>query len=536
MANVYSYIRFSSLKQKSGTSIDRQVDFATQWAAEHGMQLDESLSMRDEGLSAYHGRHVKRGALGAFLAAIEAGKIPAGSVLIVEGLDRLSRAEPLLAQAQLTQIINADITVVTAADGKQYNREHLKSNPMDLVYSLLVMIRAHEESETKSKRAKAALRKQCEAWVSEGRLRGGRHGRHPQWLAADGDGWLMRPERVEAIRCALDLFRRGYGHVRITEVLIERGMQMTDAAPNSAQIYRIVRNPAIKGTRVVTLDGERYAMDGYYPAIVTADEFDALQHEMDQRAATGGASIKGIPGVVTGIGIAHCGYCGSPMVAMNVTSRARPDGSLSDGNRRIVCSSRSNATPCPHPNGTSVAPIERAIMRFCADQMNLSGVLAGDDSAASQRAQLESARQKARGIEAQLERLTQALMAAEPSASPAFFLRKAQELEADLTAAKKAVSSAERELAATTQSPEPAKAEAWQALASGVDSLDADARILARQLVRETFQRLTVFASGFTPGKDDGLVGLVLVGRGGNSRILTVDRKTGAWVAERRSG
>ncbi|MFD1691589.1 hypothetical protein ACFSHR_08620 [Azotobacter chroococcum] len=52
-------------------------------------------------------------------------------MLIVEGLDRLSRAEPLQAQAQLAQIINAGITVVTASDGREYNREGLKAQPMD---------------------------------------------------------------------------------------------------------------------------------------------------------------------------------------------------------------------------------------------------------------------------------------------------------------------------------------------------------------------------------------------------------------------
>ena len=81
--------------------------------------------------------------------AVQQGRIPVGSVLVVEGLDRLSRAEPIQAQAQLAQIVNAGITVVTASDGKQYSREHLKANPMDLVYSLLVMIRAHEESDTR---------------------------------------------------------------------------------------------------------------------------------------------------------------------------------------------------------------------------------------------------------------------------------------------------------------------------------------------------------------------------------------------------
>ncbi|WP_315856732.1 recombinase family protein [Burkholderia ambifaria] len=87
--------------------MDRQLEYAARWAADHGMELDASLSLRDEGLSAYHQRHVRQGALGVFLRAAEDGQVPTGSVLIVEGLDRLSRAEPLQAQAQLAQIVNA---------------------------------------------------------------------------------------------------------------------------------------------------------------------------------------------------------------------------------------------------------------------------------------------------------------------------------------------------------------------------------------------------------------------------------------------
>lgn len=127
-------MRFSDPKQSAGSSAARQTEYAHRWAAERGLLLDAALSMRDEGLSAYHQRHVTAGALGVFLAAISEGRIAAGSVLIVEGLDRLSRAEPILAQAQLSQIISAGITVVTASDGKEYNRERLKTQPMDLVY------------------------------------------------------------------------------------------------------------------------------------------------------------------------------------------------------------------------------------------------------------------------------------------------------------------------------------------------------------------------------------------------------------------
>jgi DNA invertase Pin-like site-specific DNA recombinase len=121
---VYSYMRFSDPRQAAGTSSDRQIAYAASWAQQHGIPLDTSLTLRDEGLSAYHQRHVKSGALGVFLAAVEAGKVDPGSFLIVEGLDRLSRAEPIQAQAQLASIINAGITVVTAADSKVYSREH----------------------------------------------------------------------------------------------------------------------------------------------------------------------------------------------------------------------------------------------------------------------------------------------------------------------------------------------------------------------------------------------------------------------------
>ncbi len=52
---------------------------------------------------------------------------------MVEGLDRLSRVEPIQAQVQLAQIVNAGIKVVSASNGKEYSRERLKANPMNLV-------------------------------------------------------------------------------------------------------------------------------------------------------------------------------------------------------------------------------------------------------------------------------------------------------------------------------------------------------------------------------------------------------------------
>jgi DNA invertase Pin-like site-specific DNA recombinase len=53
--------------------------------------------MRDLGVSAFRSRNATHGALARFFEAIEAGRVRPSSVLIVESLDRLNRAEVLTA-------------------------------------------------------------------------------------------------------------------------------------------------------------------------------------------------------------------------------------------------------------------------------------------------------------------------------------------------------------------------------------------------------------------------------------------------------
>lgn len=530
-ARVYSYLRFSDPKQAAGSSADRQMEYARRWALERQLELDDSLSLRDEGLSAYHQRHVKQGALGVFLSAVEDGRIPAGSVLIVEGLDRLSRAEPIQAQAQLAQIVNAGITVVTASDGKEYNRERLRAQPMDLVYSLLVMIRAHEESDTKSKRVKAALRRQCQQWI-DGAWRGIiRSGRDPHWVTVSDGKFVLVPERAEAIREALAMFSRGHGRTKIVRTLTERGLAMSDNGNNGLQFYRTVRNPMLMGTRVFEIDGEEYRLEGYYPALLTAEEFSVLQQLVELRAGT---KVKGeVPGLFTGLGIAHCGYCGAAMIGQNYMHRANKEsGTLKDGHRRLSCVTYSRDSGCLSPGSVSIVPVERAIMTFCADQMNLTRLLEGDDGATAVAARLATARRNAGDLREKLDRLTTVMLADDASAPPATFLRKARELEEQLAAQRQAIASLEGELLACTSAVAPVAAEVWANLTEGVLSLDYESRVQARQLVADTFSRVVIYRAGFKP-VDGGekRIGIQLVAKHGNVRMLTVDRKTGAWRA-----
>lgn len=525
---VYSYLRFSDAKQAEGYSTERQTAYAEAWAKEHGLQLDAELSMRDEGLSAYHQTHVKRGALGVFLAAVEIGQVPKGSVLVVEGLDRLSRAEPILAQAQLASIINAGITVVTASDNKVYSRERLKANPMDLVYSLLVMIRAHEESDTKSKRVRDAIRRQCTGWQA-GTFRGlVRYGQTPSWLQAVDGQWQPIPERVAAIQAAVAMFLRGLGSGAIAKRLHEQGMSISGKDPSSGHLVRLLPHPALVGDKHVELDGERFVLTDYYPAVITRDVHEQILHALGQR---GRRRVKGdIPSVITGMGITVCGYCGAPMKSQNMANKRRADGSILDCNRRLQCTRVNQGQRCSVAGSCSVVPIERAIMGYCSDLVNLQAINRGDRTAAP-RAELVAARGKLLEIETQLTRLTDALLLANTGEAPATFLKRARELEAERSACQDHVATAERALAESARADMDGVDQVWQSLTEGVLRLDPDARLQARQLVADTFDRIVIYHKGMRPDNNPrGVIDVLLVARGGHSRMLSVDG-SGAWLA-----
>lgn len=529
-ARVYSYLRFSDPRQSTGGSADRQLLYAQTWAAGRGLVLDESLSLRDEGLSAYHQQHVKQGALGAFLLAVSEGRIPEGSVLIVEGLDRLSRAEPIQAQAQLAQIINAGITVVTASDGREYNRAGLKAQPMDLVYSLLVMIRAHEESDTKSKRVKASIRRLCEGWVA-GTYRGlVRNGKDPAWLEWTGSEWALIPARVEAVNVALDLYRKGLGAGRAAKLMHEKGYELTSWGIAGQQIYRLIRLPALRGAKRITVDGEDYLLEGYYPALLTDAEYDELQLLAGQRFRRRGAGE--IPGIITGIGRSVCGYCGTALVAQNIMNRPRADGSIADGHKRLHCTSYSKNGGCKEGGSCSVVPIERALLNYCSDQLNLQRLHEVQDDGHGVRQQLAAASREAADIERQLAKITDALLADESGAAPLAFVRRARELEQQQGTVLERVQQLERELAARSSHAEPAQAEKWAALAVAVEEGDYAAREQVRQLVLDTFERIVIYMRGIAPqGREGKEIDLLLIPRGGKPRLLRVDRRTGAWRA-----
>lgn len=119
MKTAISYLRFSSKKQSANDSHRRQLEATEKFCKANSLVLSERLD--DLGISAWKGKNLSdESALGGFLKLAEAGKIPHGTVLIVENLDRLTRGRILDALGLFTSILRSGIEIVTTMDGKWY--------------------------------------------------------------------------------------------------------------------------------------------------------------------------------------------------------------------------------------------------------------------------------------------------------------------------------------------------------------------------------------------------------------------------------
>ena len=285
----YSYLRFSTPEQARGDSRRRQLSLAEEYAHRHGLQLDRSLNFRDLGVSAFRGKNAKEGSLRAFLDAVEHGIVPPQSYLLVESLDRLSRDRILEAQALFLQIVSAGVTIVTLVDQRSYSRESLNANPTDLIVSLVIMMRANEESTIKSSRLRAAAQAARES--PDIRFHGGQC---PGWLRPNRTrtGYEVIPERGEVVR---RIFR---------EALAGRGLQMIVRDLNREEvplfgrgnqrgklwqrslIRHLLYSPLVIGDytphRGEVVNGKVRFMptptkEGYYPAIVDRNDWEFLR-------------------------------------------------------------------------------------------------------------------------------------------------------------------------------------------------------------------------------------------------------------------
>ncbi len=361
----YSYVRFSTPEQMKGDSLRRQTEMAADYAERHGLELDNGLSLHDLGVSAFRGTNARTGALGQFLKAIDDGLVEENSYLLVENLDRVSRADPWDAIPIFQQIINAGITIVTLMDQKVYSKEEVRANPMRILESIFTMIRANEESATKSRRIRAAwMKKRSLATDGTAKLTA----RAPAWLllSKDRKEFTVIEDRAAIVKRIFREADKGMGQHAIAEMLNREGVDTFGDGNRKAAYWhrsyvaKILRNPAVTGTLVPHVNRENAGkrtrdaqepIPGYYPRIVSMAQFKRIH----DRSTGGVVKMRSKDGKVSNVlaGLAKCPRCGGTMSRVNKGRRG--------GQPYLVCNAAKAKAGCDYKQ-VKLELIENALL------------------------------------------------------------------------------------------------------------------------------------------------------------------------------
>jgi DNA invertase Pin-like site-specific DNA recombinase len=341
----YSYIRFSTKEQATGDSERRQSDPAQEIADNvlH-LPLDDTLYLKDKGLSGYTGDNLTKGALGEFLRLVDEGQITAGSVLIMEDLDRLTRLPVLEAENLLTGILMRGIGIYTFRNNKLLTKETY--NISDSILKSINLDQGNKEVAKKNDLIRKAWgNKRVDA--VQGKKKMSRN--CPMWLEPDGyqvstnkyvtTGYKPIKERVAVIKLIFEMKLAGKGAEKIArelnqikgiwkpegKIINKETKERKQASWNTSTVelylnnnrkllgeLQLYRYEKINGKRVNTPDGE--PIKDYYPVVIDVELFNRVQELMRanfKKDGRGGGRSDKVNNLFPHLAV--CAYCGSPM-------------------------------------------------------------------------------------------------------------------------------------------------------------------------------------------------------------------------------
>jgi DNA invertase Pin-like site-specific DNA recombinase len=399
MKNAISYLRFSSPKQASNDSYRRQIEATEKFCKENGLTLSNRLE--DLGVSAWSGKNLgDDAALGSFLKLVEAGKIPKGTCLIVENLDRLSRAKILDAMHLFTSIIKNGIEIVTTMDGKWYSEKSISENPTDLMISIIYLTRGNNESETKSLRLKAS-------WLNRhGKISRGEFAKvHcPSWITKKDGKYVLIKENAEKVKLIFDLYISGLGASSLIQELHKRGIKPFTKTKkwNLVFIHELLQNPAVIGTYV----NVGLSVKNYYPACVDESTFyKAINQRKTNNHFLCRTDIKREVNIYGGL--CKCAKCGA-----NMTVYSCKGGKNSKKSYRFLICSNAKVKQCDY----IFTPFDKFNVSFLSilEMANFTKILfSGKDSVKDES---ESIRGKIIELQKTIERVSKAIVKTDSAA------------------------------------------------------------------------------------------------------------------------
>lgn len=298
--------------QEGRDGLDRQNAAFLPFCSAHGL-TPAPEALQDRGVSAFRGKHRRRGALGAFLEAARQGAIPVGSVLVVEDLDRFSREAPADAlRLLLNEVFAQGIAIGVARFNSVISEEDFNANAGAALQLQIAIQMAHDYSRKLSERnesAWAARRRRAEQGEKYGTAR-------PFWLdwdAAVGDFKINSQAEIPRLITRLSL--QGYGAPAIAKMLNADGITTSTGQHfSAARVRNLAQDRALIGEKVWTQRDQPVRVDpAYYPPVVTLEDFNRSQQLIQQRAKNRGRQGRGT--VVANLfqSVIRCADCGGTL-------------------------------------------------------------------------------------------------------------------------------------------------------------------------------------------------------------------------------
>lgn len=372
---IITYLRYSSKQQAEGLSEFRQSEinrkFVEKFCAEHEVDLNEVISLKDLGVSAYRGLNLTLGSFSQTIKKFKSGEIKKkfnedgeiNTYLIVESLDRITRTGPFKSTQIFTELLEyTNIVVLADGEKKIYSKKSIDSTHgmMDLFMALISLQRSHSESLMKEYRSRKSWEKKREDLLDyftlpEEEREGLERPKNatamcPFWLTAkkDGRGYEFIPENKKVMDFLIEKLLDGNGMTRSVRLLndeIDKGTlkPKLKKANRKTRHFRAAAYSGLFNSEISTVKGDylltesyypteddveqgKYpekhlgkrvrkevaVLKNYYPALMTESQAAYIRSLMGERRSKGIKPNKGIKNLAQGI--LRCPHCNSTYI------------------------------------------------------------------------------------------------------------------------------------------------------------------------------------------------------------------------------
>ena len=408
-----------------GDSLKRQTELTEKLCKERGWDLDKSQRV-DKGVSAFRGANIENGPLAEFISEVEKGKIETPCVLVVEAMDRLSRANIVTARNLLERLIQLDVSICTANNNKIYDKNYLE-NPYDMIFSLVEMNIAHEYSKNLGRRSKAAWRRKKE----KARERKVLTRRVPAWIhLPEGkescDDFTIIEEKANIVKRVFKEYLEGKGSRTIAKKLTEDRIKPFGKGTewNVTSVFKILKSRNVIGEYQPTthINGDKRVNEGspienYYPAVIDKVTFYKANEIIEKKLVPRGPK-RNLFNLISGI--VYCSKCGGNMILKSgavTLKRKYPNLSL-------VCAKGWKGGECDYKS-IRYEMIEDSILTVFSSKIIIDLTEVTKKNNAVKKAKIS----ELKDAENTLERLSQSLIDPEHKTIPRSLINQINEIE-----------------------------------------------------------------------------------------------------------